>query len=64
MKNLYPLPRIDDFFVRLAGVKYFSKIDLRLGYHQIRIAQWDEEENGLSAPLWVLRVSSDALRTV
>ena len=44
VKNSYPLPRIDDLFDRLAGVKYFSRIDLRLGYHQIRIAQGDEEK--------------------
>ena len=44
VKNLYPLPRIDDLFDRLAGAKYFSRIDLRRGYHQIRIAQGDEEK--------------------
>ena len=51
VKNSYPLPRIDDLFDRLAGSKYFSRIDLRSGYHQIQIAQGDEEENGLSDPL-------------
>ena len=44
VKNSYPLPRIHDLFDRLAGVKYFSTIDLRSGYHQIRIAQGDEEK--------------------
>ena len=44
VKNSYPLPRIDDLFDRLAGAKYFSRIDLRSGYHQIRIAQGDEEK--------------------
>ena len=38
VKNSYPLPRIDDLFDRLAGAKYFSRIDLRSRYHQIRIA--------------------------
>ena len=33
VKNSYPLPRIDDFFDRLAGVKYFSRIDMRSGYY-------------------------------
>ena len=61
MKNSYPLPQIDDLFDRLAGAKYFSRIDLRSGYHQIRIAQGDEEKNSLLDPLWVLRVSGDAL---
>ena len=37
VKNSYPLPRIDELFDRLQGAKVFSKIDLRSGYHQIRI---------------------------
>ena len=44
MKNSYPLPRIDDLFDRLAGAKYFNRINLRSGYHQIQIAQGDEEK--------------------
>ena len=44
VKNSYPLPRIDDLFDWLAEPKYFSRIDLRSGYHQIRIAQGDEEK--------------------
>jgi hypothetical protein len=41
IKNKYPLPRIDDLFDQLEGASIFSKIDLRPGYHQIRIK--DEE---------------------
>lgn len=37
VKNKYPLPRIDDLFDQLQGAKYFSKIDLRSGYHQLRV---------------------------
>jgi hypothetical protein len=37
IKNRYPLPRVEELFDRLKGAKYFSKIDLRSGYHQVRI---------------------------
>ena len=37
IKNRYPLPRIDDFFDQLQGASHFSKIDLRSGYHQLKI---------------------------
>ena len=37
IKNKYPLPHIDTLFDQLAGEKLFSKIDLRSGYHQIKI---------------------------
>jgi hypothetical protein len=37
IKNKYPLPRVDELFDRLLGARYFSKIDLRSGYHQVRI---------------------------
>jgi hypothetical protein len=41
IKNKYPLPRIDDLFDQLKGAKYFSKIDLRSGYYQLRILHED-----------------------
>jgi RNase H-like domain found in reverse transcriptase/Reverse transcriptase (RNA-dependent DNA polymerase) len=41
IKNRYPLPRIEELMDRLAGAKYFSKIDLYSGYHQIRIKESD-----------------------
>ncbi|GJU61571.1 putative reverse transcriptase domain-containing protein [Tanacetum coccineum] len=41
IKNRYPLPRIDDLFDKLQGVCCFSKIDLRLGYHQLRVREED-----------------------
>jgi hypothetical protein len=41
IKNKYPLPRIDDLFNQLVGAKVFSKIDLRSGYHQIKIRASD-----------------------
>jgi hypothetical protein len=41
MKNKYPLPRIDDMFDQLRGARIFSKIDLKSGYHQVRIKEED-----------------------
>ena len=39
VKNRYPLPRIDDLFDQLQGASVFSKIDLRSGYHQLRVSE-------------------------
>nr|GFB96389.1 hypothetical protein [Tanacetum cinerariifolium] len=41
IKNRYRLPRIDDLFDQLQGSQYFSKIDLRSGYHQLRVREED-----------------------
>ena len=41
IKNKYPLPRIDDLFDQLQGASVFSKIDLRSGYHQLKIKAED-----------------------
>ena len=41
IKNKYPLPRIDDLFDQLRGACVFSKIDLRSGYHQLKIHNTD-----------------------
>ncbi len=41
IKNKYPLPMINDLFDRLQGAKVFSKIDLRSGYHQLKIREQD-----------------------
>ena len=41
IKNRYPLPRIDDLFDQLQGSTCFSKIDLRSGYHQLRVREED-----------------------
>ncbi|GKC61764.1 putative reverse transcriptase domain-containing protein [Tanacetum coccineum] len=41
VKNCYPLPRIDDLFDQLQGSSVYSKIDLRSGYHQLRVREED-----------------------
>jgi hypothetical protein len=41
IKNKYPLPRIEDLFNQLRGASMFSKIDMRSGYHQLRIRPSD-----------------------
>ena len=41
IKNKYPLPRINDLFDQVGGARILSKLDLRSGYHQVRI----KEEN-------------------
>ena len=41
IKNRYPLPRIDDLLDQVRGASVFSKIDLRTGYHQLRIKEED-----------------------
>lgn len=44
IKNKYPLPRIDELLERPIGAKYFTKIDLQSGYHQIRMKPDDVEK--------------------
>ena len=41
IKNRYPLPRIDDLFDQLSSAAVFSKIDLRSGYHQLKVRAQD-----------------------
>jgi len=48
IKNKYPLPRIDILFDQLSKAKVFSKIDLRSGYHQIKIRPQDIPKTAFS----------------
>ena len=64
MKNIYSLPRINDLFDQLKGEPSFSKIDLRLGYHQLKVREADfTEDNNLDA-LQLLRDYSNAFWVV
>ena len=42
VKNKYPIPLIPDLFDQLGRTRYFTKLDLRSGYYQVRITEWDE----------------------
>nr|GFA19915.1 hypothetical protein [Tanacetum cinerariifolium] len=46
IKNRYPLPRINDLFYQLQGASFFSKIDLRSGYHKLKI--WEEDNSKIA----------------
>ena len=46
IKNHFPIPRIEDLFDRIQGSSYFSRIDLKIGYHQIRIVPEDIHKIG------------------
>ncbi|GJZ63102.1 retrotransposon protein, putative, ty3-gypsy subclass [Tanacetum coccineum] len=50
VRNRYPLPRIDDLFDQLQGAKFFSKIDLRSGYHQLRVKEQDVSKTAFRTP--------------
>jgi hypothetical protein len=54
VKNKYPFPRIDDLFDQLKDAKIFSKIDLRSGYHQVRIREEDINKTCLQNKVWPL----------
>ena len=62
IKNNYPLPRIDDpHSIGLARAKYFSRIDLWSGYHQIRIAESDIEKTACRTRYGSYEFPSDAI---
>jgi hypothetical protein len=56
IKNKYPLPRIDILFDQLTRARLFSKIDLRSGYHQIRIRPEDIPKKRIYYAVWIVRI--------
>ena len=59
-RNRYPLPRVDELFDQLQGARYFSKIDLRTGYWQIRVAADGRAQDGVHLAPRPLRVAGAA----
>jgi hypothetical protein len=62
IKNKYPLPRIDVLFDQLVGAKVFSKIDLRFGYHQIKIRASDIPKTTFSTRYGLYEFFGDVIR--
>jgi hypothetical protein len=44
VKNKFPMPIIDEFLDEIVGAKYFTKLDLNSGFHQIRMTLEDEQK--------------------
>ncbi|KAK3893315.1 hypothetical protein Pcinc_002871 [Petrolisthes cinctipes] len=58
VKDAYPLPRIDDTLDALSGAKWFSTLDMKAGYHQVKVAEKDREKTAFSygRGLWQFKV--------
>ena len=62
IKNKYPMPRINDLFDQLAQAKVFSKIDLRSGYHQLKIRTEDIPKTAFTSRYGLYEFTGDAIR--
>jgi hypothetical protein len=63
IKNKYLLPWIEDLFNQMKGATIFSKIDLRLGYHQLATQESDIPKKNFLYLVWTLSVYRDVLQT-
>ena len=61
VKNRYTLPIIKELIDELSGPKWFTRLDLRAGYHQIRMNLEDEAKNRIQDSQWSLRVQGHVL---
>ncbi|GJU16605.1 putative reverse transcriptase domain-containing protein [Tanacetum coccineum] len=63
VKNRYPLPRIDDLFDQLQGSSIYSKIDLRSGYHQLRVREQDVPKTAFRTRIFEIAKSKNETRS-
>ncbi len=63
VKNKYSLPLVDDLVQRLKGARYFTKLDVRWGYNNVRIREGDEWKARVPNEPGHVRAAGDVLRT-
>jgi len=61
VKNKYPLPIVDELLDELKGAQWFTKLDMRSGYHQVRMGPQDEHKIAFKTHSWPLGIQSHAI---